>query len=117
MAALSKEAIAMSLSFLVKRGFAAMHSKPGGNRVKVVLLTPKGSQAQKTYDLLVPKIEQQWQAVYGEEAVVLLRESLAQLVGDLATPPSPLLRCLEPYPHGWRASLPKTKALPHYPVV
>jgi predicted transcriptional regulator len=51
MAALSKEAIAMSLSFLVKRGFAAMHSKPGGNRVKVVLLTPKGSQAQKTYDL------------------------------------------------------------------
>jgi DNA-binding MarR family transcriptional regulator len=117
MAAVSKEAIAMSLSFLVKRGFAGMHSKPGGNRGKVVLLTPKGSHAQKVYSQLVAKIEQQWQTVYGEEAVALLKESLAQLAGDPAAPPSPLLRCLEPYPNGWRASLPKPEALPHYPMV
>jgi DNA-binding MarR family transcriptional regulator len=117
MAAVSKEAIAISLSFLVKRGFVVRQTKPGANRGKVVLLTPKGSDAQEGYGQRVAKIEQQWRAVYGEEAVSLLRESLAQLAGDPATPPSPLLRCLEPYPDGWRASLPKPEALPHYPMI
>ena len=117
MAAVSKEAIEMSLSFLVKRGYAAVKSKPGGKKGKLVLLTPKGSKANEVYSQLVETIEQQWQALYGERPVALLRESLAQLVGDPSTPPSPLLRCLEPYPNGWRASLPKPDALPHYPMV
>jgi DNA-binding MarR family transcriptional regulator len=117
MAAVSKEAVAMSLSFLVKRGYAVVESKPGGKRGKLVLLTPKGSKAKEVYSQLVETIEQQWLELYGERSVALLRESLARLVGDPATPPSPLLRCLEPYPDGWRASLSKPEALPHYPVI
>jgi DNA-binding MarR family transcriptional regulator len=115
MAAISKEASAMSLSFLVKRGYVVAKSKPGGTRGKVVLLTPKGNKAKEVYSQRVETIEQQWQALYGERPVALLRESLAQLIGD--PPPSSLLCCLEPYPDGWRASLPKPAGLPHYPMI
>jgi DNA-binding MarR family transcriptional regulator len=115
MAAVSKEAIAMSLSFLVKQEYAAVKSKSDGKRGKLVLLTPKGSRAKEIYTQLAGSIEQQWQELYGEGPVALLRESLAQLAGGPG--PSPLLRCLEPYPDGWRASLPKPECLPHYPMI
>jgi DNA-binding MarR family transcriptional regulator len=66
LAAVSKEAIAMSLSFLTKRGFAAVKSKPDGTRGKLVLLTPKGSKAKEVYSQLVETIELRWQELYGE---------------------------------------------------
>jgi hypothetical protein len=38
----------------------------------------------------------------------------------VASPPAelpPLFRGLEPYPDGWRASVPRPEGLPHYPMV
>lgn len=115
MAAVSKEAIAMSLSFLAKRGYAVVASKPGGSRGKLVLLTPKGGTAQEAYRQLVWSIEERWQAHFGERAVVLLTDSLARLVGEPNA--SPLFQGLEPHPDGWRASVPKPEGLPHYPMI
>jgi hypothetical protein len=110
MAAVSKEAIAMSVSFLSKRGYAAS----GG---KLLLLTSKGRSAQETYRQRVWAIEERWQAQFGSSAIGHLRESLEDLVGDPAAQRSPLFGGLDPYPDGWRASVPKPEGLPHYPMI
>ncbi len=110
MAAVSKEAIATSLSFLTKRGYAAK----GG---KLLLLTSTGRKAQETYRQRVWAIEERWQAQFGTSAIGHLRESLESLVGDPAAQRSPLSRGLDPYPDGWRASVPKPEGLPHYPMI
>jgi hypothetical protein len=110
MAAVSKEAIAMSVSFLSKRGYAAS----GG---KLLVVTPKGRGAQETYHQQVWAIEERWQAKFGSSAIGELRESLESLVGDPAVHRSPLFGGFDPYPDGWRASVPKPEGLPHYPML
>ena len=110
MAAVSKEAIATSLSFLIKRGYAAK----GG---KLLLLTSTGRKAQETYRQRVWAIEERWQTQFGTSALAHLRESLEDLVGDPAAQRSPLFGGLDPYPDGWRASVPKPEGLPHYPMI
>jgi DNA-binding PadR family transcriptional regulator len=106
----------MSLSFLSKRGYVTVQTEPAG-RVKVVLLTTKGRAARETYRGLVWTIEQRWHARFGEEAVTRLRDSLERPIGDGTARHSPLFRGLEPYPNGWRASIPRPEGLPHYPMV
>jgi DNA-binding MarR family transcriptional regulator len=81
MAAVSKEAVAMAMSFLSSRGYVVVASKPGGNRGKILLLTPKGRNAQEAYSKLVGTIEQRWQTQLGDGTVRLLRNSLTRLVG------------------------------------
>jgi DNA-binding MarR family transcriptional regulator len=117
MAAVSKEAIAMALSFLSKRGYASIRLESAGSRVKVLWLTPKGRQARDAYGRLVGAIEERWQEKYGKHSVDTLRESLERLTGGPGTQLSPLFGGLEPYPEGWRASLPKPAELPHFPMV
>jgi DNA-binding MarR family transcriptional regulator len=117
MAAVSKEAIAMAMSFLTRRGYALVASKPGGSRGKILLLTPKGRNAQEAYSKLVGNIEQRWRAHFGDGTVRLVRDSLTRLVGEPAAQRSPLFRGLEAYPNGWRASVPRPEGLPHYPMV
>jgi DNA-binding MarR family transcriptional regulator len=107
----SKEAIAMALGVLQKKRIAVVGPDPAGGRTKVARLTPKGREAQDRYGRLVGLIEERWQARFGPEAVRALRESLGRLSGE------PLFRGLEPYPDGWRASVRKPDALPHYPMV
>jgi len=58
---------------------------------------------------LVGVIEERWNSRLGED-VAELRDVLTRLAGDL-------LLGLEPYPNGWRASVPKPAVLPHYPMV
>ncbi len=112
-AAVSKEAIAISLSFLEKRGYAIV--KSSGR--KVLLLTSRGRDAREAYRQRVGAIEERWQAQFGSSAINHLREVLGSLVGDPAAQRSPLFRGLEPYPDGWRASIPKPEGLPHYPML
>jgi hypothetical protein len=116
-AAVSKEAIAISLSFLGKRGYVTVKSRPAGSGGKLLLLTSRGRDAQATYRQRVWAIEERWQAQFGSSAVGELRESLESLVGDQAAQRSPLFRGLDPYPDGWRASLPRPEGLPHYPML
>ena len=107
LAAVSKEAVAMSLSFLEKRGYAAIEPQSPMSRVKVLTLTPKGKHARNEYLRLVWAIEERWEADYGRNNIVALRELLTPLAGHLAPP----------YPDGWRASLPQPEGLPHYPMI
>jgi len=116
-AAVSKEAVATSLSFLEKRGYAAIETESPGSRVKVLTLTAKGKHARHEYLRLVWDIERQWEANYGRKTIATLRELLEQLAGDATARQSPLFRGLEPYPDGWRASVPKPEGLPHYPMI
>ena len=117
LAAVSKEAIAMSLSFLEKRGYAVIEPESPGSRTKVLLLTPKGGHAQRAYYELVWAIEERWRSSFGRENVRAVRESLERLVGEPTAQMSPLFRGLEPYPDGWRASVPRPEGLPHYPMI
>jgi len=115
----SKEAIATALSFLTKFGYAVVEAGESRSRTKVAHLTPKGRKAKDNDKSrrLLDDIEKRWQARFGERTVRRLRESLEPLVDDPAEKDSPLLRGLEPYPDGWRASLPTPTTLPHYPMV
>jgi DNA-binding MarR family transcriptional regulator len=117
LASVSKEATATSLSFLPKRGYAAMKLTKAGSRTRVIALTAKGRAAQDKYRQLLWAIEERWQSRFGAKAVLSLRESLERLAYEPSGQTSPLFRGLEPYPDGWRASVPKHEGLPHYPMV
>jgi DNA-binding MarR family transcriptional regulator len=116
LAAVSKEAIATSLSFLEKRGYAAVEPESAGSRVRVLSLTVKGKHARDEYLRLVWGIEERWEASFGKN-VGKLRELLERLVGEPTASQSPLFRGLEPYPDGWRATIPRPEGLPHYPMI
>jgi len=105
----SKEAIAMAVGFLAKGHYVVVAPDPTAPRTKLVRLTAKGREARDAYLRLLAAIEERWQAHFGTDAIRNLRESMEQV--------SPLSKGLEPYPDGWRASVPKPETLPHYPMV
>lgn len=113
----SKEAIAMSFSFVTKRGFAVVGADATGLRTKVARLTPKGRKAQEACRQLLIAIELRCQERLGKETIGDLRESLERLVGEPTAQLSPLFRGLETRPGGWRASLRKPDTLPYFPMV
>jgi DNA-binding MarR family transcriptional regulator len=117
LAAVSKEAITMSLSFLEKRSYAAVRPELPNSRVKVLVLTPKGRQEQDVYRRQLWVIERGWETRFGKDALRHLRELLERIVGEPTSQTSPLFRGLQPYPDGWRASIPKPEGLPHYPMI
>jgi DNA-binding MarR family transcriptional regulator len=108
-AAVSKEAVAMSLSFLKSHGYTAPS--------KLLVLTQKGRLAREQYRQLAGAIEESWEKRFGKDTVRTLRESLERLAGDLSAQGSPLFRGLDTYPEGWRSSVPKPEGLPHYPMI
>jgi DNA-binding MarR family transcriptional regulator len=117
LAGVSREAIATALSFLEKRGYASVKQESSGKRAKLLMLNARGLRARDEYHRLVWNIEERWQARFGKKAMAGIRDALEQLVGQPAAEHSPLFRGLEPYPDGWRASVPRPDTLPHYPMV
>ena len=113
----SKEAIKTSIGFLEKRGYVAVKPDPSAKGSKLVCLTPKGQASQETYRQRLGDIEESWQGRFGKDNIRNLRESLERLIGGPTAQQSPLFRGLEPYPDGWRASVPRPDTLPHYPMV
>jgi DNA-binding MarR family transcriptional regulator len=113
----SKEAIAVSQSYLTQRGYAVFAADKSASRTKVVRLTAKGEDAQQVYRHLLGTIEKRWLTRFGKDTISNLRQSLQQLVGEPTPQLSPLFRGLEPYPDGWRASVPRPDTLPHFPMV
>ena len=113
----SKEAIGMATGFLGKRGYATVETDPAGSRAKVVRLTSKGREARDRYRQRLGALEELWQSRYGQDAIGRLRAALEPLAGDGTAGNSPLFRGLDPYPDGWRASVPKPRTLPHFPMV
>lgn len=102
----SKEAIAMALSFLSKRGYAQVEK--GASRQ--VSLTPKGELARDGYSKLVKAIERQWNDRYAKETAVI-RQAIEPWTAEL------LLRATEASAGNWRAQLPPIATLPYYPMI
>jgi len=113
----SKEAIAMALTFLKSQGYATVQPERQGSRVPAVLLTSKGLQAQDDYRRVLSAVEKRWTEHYGSEPLDKLRVAIETLVGTGTAADSPLSAGLEPYPEGWRAKLKRPETLPHFPVV
>jgi len=113
----SKESISMAMGILRKKRMVTIEPEAPGSRTKVARLTSKGLEAQGASQRLIASIENRWQDCYGEAAIGALREPLEPLVGGGTADSSPLFRGLDPHPGGWRASVPKPKTLPHYPMV
>ena len=113
----SKEAVATTLSFLTKKGYAVVEKDPAGARAKLARLTAKGLTAQHAYKKRLKKIEAQWRTRFAASTIDSLQESLQRLAGTGKADGSPLFQGLEPSPDIWRASIPKPETLPHYPMV
>jgi hypothetical protein len=111
-AGVSKEAIATSLSFLEKRGYAAIETE-AASRFKRLVLTPRGRRGPRPLQRL------DWNH-RGELARPLRRGSHicpTRLPGTPDGAKSAPFSGLTPPPGGWRASLPKPVALPDYPMI
>jgi DNA-binding MarR family transcriptional regulator len=113
----SKEAIAMALGYLQKRGLAAVRAKSSAKKEKLVVLTADGRRAQNTYRETLAAIERRWHASFPPNVLGSLRDSLETLAGRAAMQASPLLQGLQPYPNGWRAAVRNIEVLPHFPMV
>ena len=127
LAGISKEAAAVSLGLLERRGYAVTGPDPAARRGKAAWLTERGRHAQAGYLRLASTLAERWQARFGAAPVTALGESLRALFvrheGQSA-----VAAALAPYPEGWRANPPylaRTRAmisdpataLPHYPMV
>lgn len=110
----SKEAVAMALGFLVKRGYVVL--KSNSSRLKVAYLTTKGLKSQAADAKRLLGIEQQWRKRFGD-IIDSVRESLVPLVGGGTAANSKLFAGLEPPPNGWRAKVGRPATLPHFPMV
>jgi hypothetical protein len=113
----SKEAIAMAMSFLEKRRYAEVKPECAGSKVKVLMLTPGGQITRDVYREWVVAIEKGWQARFGERVVRALREALENLGAGATAEKSRLFEGLKPYADGWRAAVRAPETLPHYPMV
>jgi DNA-binding MarR family transcriptional regulator len=104
----SKEAIAVAIGFLEKRGCVKTEPEARGSRFKAVALLARGRKALERYEQRVQAIDDAWQERFGADSIRALRERLARL--DLS-------RGLQPHPTGWRAKLPPLQTLPHFPMI
>jgi hypothetical protein len=113
MAGISKEAMKVSLGFLVRNSHASTGRAPG-TRGPAVRLTSKGLATRDLYQTRVKEIEATWKKRFGSASLVELRESLADLVHDGSPSASHLYQGLTPIPGNWRGPV---KGLPWYPMV
>jgi len=124
----SKEAIAMAVGFLTRRGYARVESDPAAPRTKAITLTPKGLRVRASSLQLIDETERQWQERLGAEPVRRLRDSLAAFVDPPGPRPARLSAGLTPPDGCWRGRRPyliQTNAvigdpwgsLPHFPMV
>jgi DNA-binding MarR family transcriptional regulator len=113
----SKEAISMATGFLEKRRYAVYEPDPTASRGKVVRLTAKGRMARVTSRELLERFEALWATRFGARTIDDVRSALDPIVSDPTGGRSPLFNGLDPYPDGWRASIPRPETLPYFPMV
>ena len=117
LASVSKEAVIMSFSFLLRRGYLTTAKAGSKSRGKRFALTTKGRNAAQHYQTLTQAIEDHWIQEFGKEQIARLRTSLESFTADSRPGTSPLFLGLTPYPDGWRASQPRPLGLPNFPMI
>ena len=85
----SKEAIAVALGVLCRKGLAAVDREPAG-RTKRVRLTAEGLEARQQYCKLTGKVERLWAARFGAGLLHPLQAALEAIAGDGKAGTSPL---------------------------
>jgi DNA-binding MarR family transcriptional regulator len=112
----SKEAIAMALSFLRARGFATVETDRAVRR-KVARLTPAGESLQAAARSILQSVENGWSERFGTARIERLRAALERLASAPPGEAAPLWQGLEPPAGCWRAGIPRPEVLPRYPMV
>jgi len=113
----SKESIAMALTFLKARRYIRVLSEQPPGKWKLLLLTPEGVLAQAQTKTLLDEIEPRWRERFGTSRLTRLAKTLQGIVGGGSAENSPLFQGLKPYHDGWRAKVAKPQVLPHFPMV
>ena len=111
----SKEAIAMALGFMKKRGLC-FEQQEGAGKARTVKLTPKGRAAQLAYQRLESEVDSRWEQRFGAR-MSRLHMALEKLLGDSGQDQTELLKGIEPQKGCWRAEVPRPKTLPWFPMV
>ena len=118
---ISKEAVAVSLTSLVKTEYVIVEGVSASKRT--IRLTPAGETLRTIQRRLHARIGKRWATRFGTNVVEPLRAALERILDHPALPAG-----LTPYPDGWRASKPyarQTQAvladprgrLPHCPMM
>jgi DNA-binding MarR family transcriptional regulator len=118
---ISKEAVEVSLTSLVKTDYVVVEGAPASKRT--IRLTSAGGSLLIDHRRLHAQIGTRWEKRFGANVVELLRAALERIFDH-----PELAAGLTPYPDGWRASKPyghQTQAaladprgrLPHHPMV
>jgi hypothetical protein len=126
-AGVSKEAVAMSLTWLQTAELVSVDPDPSG-RGKIARLTDRGAEAQEEHTDRLDEVESAWSGRYGRATVDDLRASLQRILDQPGGKDGQLSAGLVTPPGGWRGKArykPLTAAfvaspsaaLPHYPMV
>jgi DNA-binding MarR family transcriptional regulator len=113
----SKESISMGMGILKKAELAVVEKSNKGEPWLSAYLTPRGRKMRKACSERMEAVEVAWNARYGADLLARLRAALLALGAGSTLDRSRLAQCLEPYPDGWRAALPRPVVLPHFPMV
>jgi DNA-binding MarR family transcriptional regulator len=112
----SKEAIAVALGFLQRRGYAALVPDPDGKPWKHVELTETGRVVEHACRVELAALEERWRKHFGAQTVDRLREALQRIVGSSSIDERLLSGLVAPA-GGWRAERPALTGLPRQPMV
>lgn len=113
----SKESIAMALTFLKARRYIKILSELPPRKWKRLLLTPEGVLAQADARRLTDELDTRWRKRFGALRLTRLAKTLEGIAGDGSAGNSPLFQGLKPYDDGWRAKAAEIQVLPHFPMV
>lgn len=120
LAGISKQAISMSLTYLIKQGDVTQ-AAAGGKAGKTVSLTAQGKAAQDKTQAQLSELEQRWRERYGKD-LQNLRETLGQIIdherfSEGLVPPAGCWRGMKPFSAKTQAVIENPHKLPQYPMV
>jgi DNA-binding MarR family transcriptional regulator len=84
LAGMTKQSVGEVVDDLVSRGYVERVPDPEDGRAKLIRLTERGAEAQRTGFGLFAKLERRWAKRYGPERVAALRALLEDIVASEA---------------------------------
>jgi DNA-binding MarR family transcriptional regulator len=84
LAGMTKQSVGELVDDLVDLGYVERTPDPDDRRAKLIRLTEQGVKAQRTGFGLLAEIEERWAERFGRERINDLRETLEEIVAELA---------------------------------